>query len=160
MSITLIKCTVTCFIDIHVRNLLSNIFHTSHTNKFIIVLKLTIVSKQKVMINPHKISPPALSILSQIEYNSQYPDQTSMQFRVDLLNVIKRHGFGKQLFVERHGEAAVYVMAVEDGDTHYSTHEMEVRQMLLKRNSYFFMTSEQSFHYSKRYFFYIRMLGR
>ena len=56
----------------------------------------------------------------------EYPQQAVVQLRVHVLHVVQQDGLAQQHLVERHDEAAVQVVAVEDGHADDATHKMEV----------------------------------
>lgn len=62
----------------------------------------------------------------------QNPDEAVVKVRVYRLHIFQRDGFSQQLFVERQCEASVDVVAVEHRHAHDTTHEVKVRQVLLK----------------------------
>lgn len=55
-----------------------------------------------------------------------------MEVRIDRLHIVQRDRFSQQLFVEGQGETSINVVAVEHRHSHDTTHEVEVRQMLLQ----------------------------
>lgn len=55
-----------------------------------------------------------------------------MEVRVNRLHVVQRDRFSQQLFVEGQGEASINVVAVKHRHAHDTTHEVEVRQVLLQ----------------------------
>ncbi len=61
----------------------------------------------------------------------QDPDEAVVEVRVDRLHIVERDRFAQQLFVEGQSEASVNVVAVEHRHAHDTTHEVEVRQVLL-----------------------------
>lgn len=63
--------------------------------------------------------------------HSQYPDEALVQLGVRRLQVVELNWFAEQLLVERQGEAAVDVVAVENRQSHHTAHEVEVRQVVL-----------------------------
>ena len=52
-------------------------------------------------------------LLTQTGY-SQHPQQTSMQFGVNTLQIVQYDRFTKELLVERQSKAAVQVVTMED----------------------------------------------
>ena len=66
----------------------------------------------------------------------QDPDQAVVQVGVHRLHVVQGDGFAQQLLVERQGEAAVDVVAVEHRHAHDATHKVEVGQVLLEKRAF------------------------
>lgn len=54
-----------------------------------------------------------------------------MQLGVRRLQIVELYWFAEKLLVERQGEAAVDVVAVENRQSHHAAHEVEVRQVVL-----------------------------
>lgn len=62
----------------------------------------------------------------------QDPDEAVVEVGVDRLHVVQRDRFAQQLFVKGQREASVDVVAVEHRHAHDATHEVEIRQVLLR----------------------------
>lgn len=61
----------------------------------------------------------------------QDPDEAVVEVGIDRLHIVERDRFAQQLFVEGQSEASVNVVAVKHRHAHDTTHEVEVRQVLL-----------------------------
>lgn len=58
-----------------------------------------------------------------------------MQLWVSGLQVVELNGFTQQLFVEGQREAPVNVVTVENRQTHHTTHKVEIRQVVLGKDT-------------------------
>ena len=63
--------------------------------------------------------------------NLQDPNEAVVELGIDTLEIIECDRLGEELLVEGQREAAVQVVAVEDGDADDPAHEVEVRQVVL-----------------------------
>lgn len=59
--------------------------------------------------------------------NSQNPNKAAVKIRVNTLKVVKSYRLSKELLIERHCEAAVEVMSVENRNANYPPNKMKVR---------------------------------
>lgn len=58
--------------------------------------------------------------------NLQNPNKAAVKVRIDALKVVEGYRLSKELLIERHREAAVEVMSVENRNANYPSNKMKV----------------------------------